>query len=464
GRDSKPVNPAPAAGTSGPVMNPTVQMRQAPPPARNYAPFNGTQPQRLADQAPATQQPVATNPPQAAPVVQAPVPAPVAVAAKPAPVVAPRTAAPVVQPRKEALPPVTVNVAEKLQLERDVPAAAPSPVRAEIIAAPQTPVVTGPKSAPSFTARPTPEEEPIFEEPVMVDADAESPFEAPVEVELGEAAPMPVEGADIVAAEPAKDFPEPFPEEDEEEADEEAMESPFSGLALDEEQPIVAQPFPMEAAPQTEAIAEPAPLAVPVIAAEAAPAPMTPAIEPEEPAKVVAAPVQTAPVGDDEFFPADVPQSTQSKPATEEPALTLPNDPVIATPNKSPEEVAYATKMQKIKDRGGMKGLKGFCPVTLRDERELKDAKPEFHAQFRGQKFHFASAEAKAKFEQSPGNYAPAAYGADVVVLIRDKDVAEGTLDYAAWFKGQLYLFSSEATHAVFSDDPAKFASPVGIE
>lgn len=460
GRDSKPVNHTAAAGTTGPVTNPTIPMRQAPPPARNYAPYQGTQPQRLNASAPQNPPAVATTPPApAAPVVQAPA----AVAARPAA----RPAKPVPPPVQSIPQQPSVNLAERLQLDKDTPVVtAPAQVRAEIIATPQapiTPVVTGPRTTESFTARTSPEPEPVFEEPVIVSAESDSPFEAPMEVSLGSEAPMPTAEAMVAAVDQANDFPAPFPEEDEEEADEEAMESPFSGLSLDDEQPIIAETIPAEAVPLTDSVAEPAPLTVPEASTVAVPAPASTTVELEEPA-----PVATTPMEEDaEFFPADVakpaiPAENGDVPALAFPEATPSTAPAATTP--APQTDEYAAKMQKIKERGGMKGLKGFCPVTLRDERELKDAKPEFHSQFRGQKFHFASEEAKVKFEQASANYAPAAYGADVVVLIRDKDVAEGTLDFAAWYKGQLYLFSSEETHTVFTNDPAKFATPVGIE
>jgi|GEM_PF-1347677 len=125
----------------------------------------------------------------------------------------------------------------------------------------------------------------------------------------------------------------------------------------------------------------------------------------------------------------------------------------VATESQNPD------KMQKIRDRFGMKGLKGFCLVTLRDQRELVDAKPEFHVTHRRQKFHFASAEARDKFEANPVRYKPAAYGADVVVLSRDEQVVEGTLDYAAWYKGRLFLFSSQENYEIFVKDPTQFAT-----
>jgi len=69
-----------------------------------------------------------------------------------------------------------------------------------------------------------------------------------------------------------------------------------------------------------------------------------------------------------------------------------------------------------------------------------------------------------SKFAEEPSRYAPAAYGADVVALTRDKDVVEGSLDFAAWFKGRLYLFGSQEAHDTFVANPVQFATPAGIE
>ena len=102
--------------------------------------------------------------------------------------------------------------------------------------------------------------------------------------------------------------------------------------------------------------------------------------------------------------------------------------------------------------------------MTLRDDRELADSRPEFVSSFRGQKFYLASKEAQAKFDADPTRYAPVAYGADVVVLVNHEDVVEGSLDFAAWYKGRLYLFGSRETHDTFVANPQKFAKPRGIE
>ena len=163
--------------------------------------------------------------------------------------------------------------------------------------------------------------------------------------------------------------------------------------------------------------------------------------------------------------PLTTPSQTDTK-ADVGPALdvgALSQEPADALSPADPSD-SYLEKMQRIRDRFGMKGLKGFCPVTLRDERELLDAKPEFHFTHRSQKFHFASQEACDRFEADPSVYAPAAYGADVVSLGRDKDVVEGTLDFAAWYKGRLYLFSTQDNYEVFVKSPVTYASPAGVD
>lgn len=163
--------------------------------------------------------------------------------------------------------------------------------------------------------------------------------------------------------------------------------------------------------------------------------------------------------------PALAPVPVDDKPVAE-PKRIEPT-PAAETGDFVPPKTIQEThleKMRRIRERFGMKGLKGFCPVTLRDDRELKDAKTEYYSMHRNQKFHFASAEARDKFESNPFRYVPAAYGADVVALSRDKDVLEGTLDFALWYKGRLYLFGSQANYDVFIAEPTKFATIEGIE
>ncbi|MFN0198790.1 MAG: hypothetical protein ACKVT0_18740 [Planctomycetaceae bacterium] len=125
-------------------------------------------------------------------------------------------------------------------------------------------------------------------------------------------------------------------------------------------------------------------------------------------------------------------------------------------PTEVDVDPAIEAKMQLIAARGSVPGLKGFCPVTLKNDRELHDAKAEFNSIFQGVVYGFSSAEAKDEFDRHPEQYAPMSQGHDVV-LKASEIAAPGSLDYALWFKDRLYLFSSPETLDEFSQSPEQY-------
>ena len=247
---------------------------------------------------------------------------------------------------------------------------------------------------------------------------------------------------------PANEPTNPFTEGSEADTDKKLDINPFTGLTLDEK-PAALTP-PGNANPPAQTIPDVVPPS---------------ALDPADPfaEELIRLGINTA--APEAGKPSRL--ETPSTPAIQAPAAQQPaaQAPGAQTPTfEGIEDEATREKMKKIHERGSMKGLKGFCPVTLRNQRELIDAKADFHSTYRGQKFHFADAEAKVKFDEDAARFAPAAYGADVVALTRDKDVVEGSLDFAAWYKGRLYLFGSQDTHDTFVANPSQFATPAGIE
>ncbi len=117
-------------------------------------------------------------------------------------------------------------------------------------------------------------------------------------------------------------------------------------------------------------------------------------------------------------------------------------------------------KMHKIGERIGQRGLKGFCPVALREQRQLVDAVPVYSSTFESKRYYFSSAEARARFDLSPQIYAPIAGGIDVMVKATSDQTVEGTLDFAAWYKDRLFLFSSPESLEAFSLNPLPYAGP----
>ena len=102
-------------------------------------------------------------------------------------------------------------------------------------------------------------------------------------------------------------------------------------------------------------------------------------------------------------------------------------------------------------------GLKGFCPVTLCDHRELADADARYATIYRDRTYTFSSSQALARFRENPSKYAPVVGGLDVVRLHATGHEVEGVLDHAAWYAGRLYLFSSADTLAIFTANPKAY-------
>jgi YHS domain-containing protein len=109
--------------------------------------------------------------------------------------------------------------------------------------------------------------------------------------------------------------------------------------------------------------------------------------------------------------------------------------------------------------RAEFRGFRGFCPVTLRNERKLVQVDPKFSSEFRGRIYTFASQEAKDTFEESPERYLPVKSGADVVRLAAGEEEMEGSIEHAAWYRGRLYLFSSPSSREEFFAAPAQFVT-----
>ena len=71
--------------------------------------------------------------------------------------------------------------------------------------------------------------------------------------------------------------------------------------------------------------------------------------------------------------------------------------------------------------------------------------------------YHFSSAEAKQRFLTDPHRYAPAADGVDVVLQTELDERLPGRIDFAAWYRNRLYLFTSERSMKAFNAKPGQY-------
>jgi len=222
-----------------------------------------------------------------------------------------------------------------------------------------------------------------------------------------------------------------------------AEESPYTGRSLDTKEvaaaPDVLPPPPMEELPKMAAqptsddsVRQLKPARLPKLGPP--PAPGVPEHElaiPKEPAQLA---------------------SNSNTPQLEIKPETPP-------PTQDSAQNDQRSKMDKIAARKDRKGLKGFCPVVLRDKRDLVDASPEFSVTFNGHEYFVSSAEARNQFLSDPGKYAPAAGGCDVIHLALTGEKLEGSLDHAVWYKGRLYLFAGVETMETFVAAPSSHAT-----
>lgn len=156
-----------------------------------------------------------------------------------------------------------------------------------------------------------------------------------------------------------------------------------------------------------------------------------------------------------------LPRSVQSENSSHQSLESIDeSEASLATPpaEQVAQHDAPPSEQQKLDARAGRDGFMGYCPVTLRDHKTLVDGKAEFSSSYGGERFEFASAEAKAAFDADPSRYSPAHAGRDVVLSAGQID-APGSLRHATYYKNRLYLFRSSQTCRLFESDPTRYVA-----
>ena len=164
-----------------------------------------------------------------------------------------------------------------------------------------------------------------------------------------------------------------------------------------------------------------------------------------------------------EDFSSELPAISIPSPEPEAGGVAVPSEPLQSIDGErlriAKEQEERQLQLERILARADQTGFKGFCPVALRDHRQLVDADQNIKAEFGLQTYTFSTQEARAAFEASPTRYAPVAGGTDVVAEATEGVQKPGKLDYALWYRERLYLFQSRETMAAFHQNPRKFAA-----
>ncbi len=85
--------------------------------------------------------------------------------------------------------------------------------------------------------------------------------------------------------------------------------------------------------------------------------------------------------------------------------------------------------------------LGGYCPVCIIDVKKWVKGDPRFRSVYDGKSYYFPAAEYKKKFDANPVKYVPA-LGGDCVVCLKDLGKrVPGSIQYASYLGGRLFLF-----------------------
>lgn len=188
------------------------------------------------------------------------------------------------------------------------------------------------------------------------------------------------------------------------------------------------------------------------------------------PAAVDAQPAATTPAEDDTaafIQPVATPTTVVSE--TESPGSAAPfpeqvaSMPAVRRSIEPADAEWFDDRRQTILTRSQDDLFRGYCPVALREERALVDARAEFICEHNGQQISCSSAEAMKLFQMNPHCYLPVADGCDVVKAGSPAATSApaGNLGYASWFDERLYFFGSPESLAKFQSQPEYFAQQV---
>lgn len=140
------------------------------------------------------------------------------------------------------------------------------------------------------------------------------------------------------------------------------------------------------------------------------------------------------------------------------PSIIPGNEPTVpgARPIIETDDAELEAKYRILAAFPELEGLKGFCPVALRNDRELIRGKRLYAVIHNDREYQLSSTEAMIKFRQDPEKYLPVVEGKDTVQL-EAGDSRVGTLDYGAWYRGRLYLFANLDNLETFVSSPSTY-------
>lgn len=102
-------------------------------------------------------------------------------------------------------------------------------------------------------------------------------------------------------------------------------------------------------------------------------------------------------------------------------------------------------------------GLDGYSPVAVKRGKQWIKGRPDLTVTYQGVVYYLADANEVRLFNASPERYAPKLLGCDPVELYQSDRAVQGSVEYGAFFDGELYLFGSLDSRNQFKFDPERY-------
>jgi YHS domain-containing protein len=114
--------------------------------------------------------------------------------------------------------------------------------------------------------------------------------------------------------------------------------------------------------------------------------------------------------------------------------------------------IASLAQSEAPKPAAGGPALDGFCPVAYVDLNQAVKGDPKHKSEHQGRTFHFANAQAKQMFDQTPAKYLPAYDGLCATGVSMGMKLPSDPKLFAVR-DGRTYLFSDAKAKGMFEQD-----------
>ena len=118
---------------------------------------------------------------------------------------------------------------------------------------------------------------------------------------------------------------------------------------------------------------------------------------------------------------------------------------------------AVVDKPVDLGDPQPVVGLDGYSPVALTKSRKWIRGSAKFAWDYKDVTYYLSSREELIEFRSSPESFAPKLLGCDPVILWETDRAVAGSVEYGAFFDGELYLFKTDERRKQFKANPSKF-------